>query len=136
MCQRRQNSLGAETTFGVLIGLILVGIGASKIDARWASTSPDDSPMLRSLTIGLITFLTVVDHPAEHRLARLLEFWGRVAHSGWQDTAGMLPGIGGLAANWMTLMAGINGFFEPNLLAFAGLHVPLGQEAAGYYHTA
>jgi NTE family protein len=87
-------------------------------------------------SIGAINASLIAGNPAEHRLARLLEFWGRVEHSGWHNTAGMLPGIGGLAANWMTMMAGINGFFEPNLLAFTGLHVPLGQEAAGYYHTA
>jgi MFS transporter, YNFM family, putative membrane transport protein len=34
---------------------------ARKIDARWATTSQDDSPLLRSLTIGLMAFLTVVD---------------------------------------------------------------------------
>jgi predicted MFS family arabinose efflux permease len=36
-------------------------IRASKIDAQLVTASRDDSPLLRSLTIGLMAFLTVVD---------------------------------------------------------------------------
>ena len=47
-----------------------------------------------------------------------------------------LPLFGGMAANWLTMAGGIANFFKPNPYAFAGAHVPLGADAAGYYSTA
>ncbi len=41
-----------------------------------------------------------------------------------------------MMASWMTMAAGISGFFEPNPIAFTGQRAPLGSEAAGYYRTA
>jgi NTE family protein len=38
-------------------------------------------------------------------------------------------------SSWTTLAAGIPGFFETNLRAFLGAHVPLGADHAGYYST-
>ena len=37
--------------------------------------------------------------------------------------------------NWATVTRGIAGFFEPNPLAFLGMHVPLAPERAAYYST-
>jgi predicted acylesterase/phospholipase RssA len=37
--------------------------------------------------------------------------------------------------NLMTMMQGIPAFFQPNVRSFAGVNVPLGPEAAGYYST-
>src|SRR5271166_6706012 len=47
-----------------------------------------------------------------------------------------LPLIGSMAANWLTMTAGIGDFFKPNPMAFAGAHMPLGSDAAAYYSTA
>jgi NTE family protein len=38
-------------------------------------------------------------------------------------------------SSWTTLATGIPGFFETNLRAFLGAHVPLGADHAGYYST-
>jgi len=50
-----------------------------------------------------------------------------------------LPGWTGVADSlsaWATMTGGIPGFFEANLHAFRGAHVPLGTDSAGYYSTA
>jgi NTE family protein len=47
-----------------------------------------------------------------------------------------VPAWAGLAeawSYWSILARGIPGFFEPNVLAFLGAHVPLGVDRAGYY---
>ena len=36
---------------------------------------------------------------------------------------------------WMTIAAGVDAFFAPNPLAFAGPQHPLGADRAGYYST-
>ncbi|HEY2132077.1 MAG TPA: patatin-like phospholipase family protein, partial [Acetobacteraceae bacterium] len=87
-------------------------------------------------SIGAINASLITGNPVERRMERLEEFWAGVEHSGWRDTLGTLPGIGGMMATWMTMASGINGFFTPNPLAFTGQHSPLGAEAAGYYRTA
>lgn len=87
-------------------------------------------------SIGAINASLIAGNPIERRMDRLNEFWAGVAHLGWQDLIGMLPGIGGMMASWMTMAAGISGFFEPNPIAFTGQRAPLGSEAAGYYRTA
>ena len=43
--------------------------------------------------------------------------------------------VGPYACNLATIGYGIPAFFKPNLPAFAGPHVPLGAETAGYYDT-
>ncbi len=45
------------------------------------------------------------------------------------------PQLAQSLAYWRTLSAGIPGFFEPNVRAFWGTHVPLGSDHAGYYST-
>ncbi|HEY0420998.1 MAG TPA: DUF3734 domain-containing protein, partial [Acetobacteraceae bacterium] len=46
-----------------------------------------------------------------------------------------LPFIGAVAPGLMTMGAGIPAFFTPNYRAFAGMHMPLGADAAGFYST-
>jgi NTE family protein len=87
-------------------------------------------------SIGAINASLIAGSPIERRMDRLNEFWAGVEYSGWQDSLCMLPGIGGMMANWMTMASGIKGFFEPNPIAFTGQRTPLGSEAAGYYRTA
>jgi len=45
-------------------------------------------------------------------------------------------GISDTWSYWSTLVSGIPGFFEPNLPAFWGAHIPLGADRAGFYSTA
>jgi NTE family protein len=87
-------------------------------------------------SIGAINASIIAGNAVEDRLPRLQEFWRRMEHSQYIQSMASLPLIGGLVANWMTITWGIPGFFNPNPFAFAGPHIPLGAEAAGYYCTA
>ena len=44
-------------------------------------------------------------------------------------------GVADALSSWTTLTSGIPGFFETNIRAFLGAHVPLGADHAGYYST-
>jgi NTE family protein len=83
-------------------------------------------------SIGAINASLIAGNEPGSRLDRLEEFWRRVEHGPMQRLFGAWP----LAANLMTVSAGIPAFFRPNPLAFLGPHVPLGADAAGYYDTA
>mgnify|MGYP006193904991 CR=1 FL=1 len=45
-------------------------------------------------------------------------------------------GMGSTGVNAMTMAAGVDGFFQPNPLAFWSARMALGPESAGYYSTA
>lgn len=86
-------------------------------------------------SIGAINASLIVGNAAEDRLARLQEFWRRMEYGGISRLAASLPALGGPMAAWLTMMRGIEAFFTPNPLAFAGQQWPLGPERAGYYTT-
>ena len=86
-------------------------------------------------SIGAINASLIAGNEPENRLARLKEFWRRVEHGSFQQAMSSLPLIGSLSANWFTMAAGIGNFFKPNPMAFAGVHMPLGSDAAAYYST-
>jgi len=85
-------------------------------------------------SIGAINASLIAGNPPAQRLERLKEFWTRMAHKppfaipSW-------TGITDTIAYWQTLLRGIPAFFEPNVGAFLGTHVPLGVDAAGFYST-
>jgi NTE family protein len=84
-------------------------------------------------SIGAINAGLIAGNAPADRLERMREFWRRVTHSRGVQFAGLLPGVGAIAANAMTLAGGIESFFRPNPWAFLGAQVPLGSELAGYY---
>ena len=86
-------------------------------------------------SIGAINAGLIAGNEPDQRIARFEQFWSRIEHTPFQQALASLPLVGSMASNWMTMAGGINGFFSPNLLAFAGCHVPLGVDAAGYYST-
>jgi NTE family protein len=86
-------------------------------------------------SIGAINASLIAGNAPEHRMPRLLEFWRRVEHGGMQQALGWLPMLGPASATWMTVLSGVAGFFTPNPWAFGGVHMPLGAQSAGYYHT-
>ena len=47
-----------------------------------------------------------------------------------------VPVMGPTFANWLTIGQGIESFFTPNPLAFAGVHLPLGTESGLLQHRA
>ncbi len=86
-------------------------------------------------SIGAINASLIAGNVPERRVARLEEFWRRVSQDSVFDLFSNLPWFGRSLPNWATLTSGVPGFFEPNLLAFLGLHTRLAPEAAGYYST-
>jgi NTE family protein len=87
-------------------------------------------------SIGAINASLIAGNEAHNRLPRLQEFWRRMADkSFWHDWS-LWPQMSQALSYWKTLTSGIPGFFEPNLLAFLGPHVPLVPDRAGYYSTA
>ncbi|MDP1691347.1 MAG: patatin-like phospholipase family protein [Burkholderiaceae bacterium] len=87
-------------------------------------------------SIGAITAALIVGNSPERRVERLHEFWDTVAHKG---LPALRPGLPGLPTLWTTLSAvgqGLPGFFAPNPLAWLSQHLPLEEDATGYYHTA
>jgi NTE family protein len=84
-------------------------------------------------SIGAINSSLIAGNAPDRRLARLKEFWDRMAHKTvWNGSAAPWPAL----SYWNTLAQGIPGFFEPNPMAFLGTHVLLGADKAGYYLTA
>jgi NTE family protein len=87
-------------------------------------------------SIGAINAALIAGNEPCRRLQALETFWQRMAHKqewpSWQVSPLVAPSL----AYWRTLTAGIAGFFEPNMSAFLGAHVPLGVDAAGFYSTA
>jgi NTE family protein len=87
-------------------------------------------------SIGAINASLIAGNHVDQRLARLKEFWDRMAHKPAWAGATAWPQMFQAMSYWNTLARGMPGFFEPNPLAFWGTHVFLGPERAGYYSTA
>jgi NTE family protein len=87
-------------------------------------------------SIGAINASLIAGNDVADRMPRLEEFWRRIQHGPFQQAVSSLPLFGGMAATWLTMAGGIANFFKPNPYAFAGAHVPLGADAAGFYSTA
>jgi NTE family protein len=86
-------------------------------------------------SIGAINASLIAGNPPEQRLSRLTEFWTRVSNQPAARFLGAMPLFGPLAANAMTIAAGVPGFFEPNPWAFLSPETTLGAEHAGFYST-
>jgi NTE family protein len=86
-------------------------------------------------SIGAINASLIAGNEPENRLDRLEEFWRRMRRREFSGLSNW-PGLADTMSYWSTLLGGITGFFEPNLLAFLGAHYPLGRDCAGFYSTA
>jgi NTE family protein len=86
-------------------------------------------------SIGAINASIIAGNPVEHRLDRLREFWRRMERNDIWSTVLAWTGIADSLSALATITRGIPGFFETNLTAFLGAHVPLGTDDAGYYST-
>ena len=87
-------------------------------------------------SIGAINAAIIVGNAPEARLARLREFWSRMASHATGKLWGTAPPWGAPAANLEVLTAGIDGFFVPNPQALWGVHANLGTHHAAFYSTA
>jgi NTE family protein len=97
-----------------------------------AGIEPD---WLIGTSIGAINAAIIAGNKPEHRLDRLQEFWRRVERSTFWGAFPAWTGVSDALSSWTTLATGIPGFFETNMRAFLGAHVPLGADHAGYYST-
>jgi NTE family protein len=97
-----------------------------------AGIEPD---WLIGTSIGAINASIIAGNAVEDRLPRLQEFWRRVERSTLWGAFPAFTGVADALSSWTTLASGIPGFFETNLRAFLGAHVPLGADHAGYYST-
>jgi NTE family protein len=86
-------------------------------------------------SIGAINSALIAGNRPADRLPALREFWRRMAQEELQSTWPWWPYMGPSPGYWRTLTSGIAGFFEPNVRASLGAHVPLAVDAAGYYST-
>jgi NTE family protein len=86
-------------------------------------------------SIGAINAALIAGNAPGNRLARLEEFWRRMAHKSIWHASAAWPQLAQAWSYWYTLSCGIPGFFEPNPMAFWGTHTQLGPERAGYYST-
>lgn len=86
-------------------------------------------------SIGAINAALIVGNAPERRIDALQEFWQRVSHKSAWHAWEAWPRLAQYLSHGSTLATGLPGFFSPNPLAFAGPHVPLGADAAGYYST-
>ncbi|MGB6426519.1 MAG: patatin-like phospholipase family protein, partial [Methyloceanibacter sp.] len=98
-----------------------------------AGIEPD---WLIGTSIGAINASIIAGNKPEHRLEKLQEFWRRVERSTFWGAFPAWTGVSDALSSWTTLATGIPGFFETNMRAFLGAHVPLGADNAGYYSTA
>jgi NTE family protein len=87
-------------------------------------------------SIGAINASIIAGNAVEDRLDRLREFWRRMERNAFWSALPAWTGVADSLSAWATVTHGIPGFFETNLQAFLGAHVPLGTDAAGYYSTA
>jgi NTE family protein len=86
-------------------------------------------------SIGAINAAIIAGSPAGERMERLAEFWRRVEHGHLFESM-LPPSLATMWRNAATITGGHPTFFSPNPLAFAGVHLPLGPEEAGYYSVA
>jgi NTE family protein len=87
-------------------------------------------------SIGAINAAIIAGNEPKNRLARLEEFWKRMAHKSPWHSGVAFPQLAQSLSFWNTVVQGIPGFFEPNPLAVWGQHFRMGAENAGYYTTA
>jgi NTE family protein len=87
-------------------------------------------------SIGAINASIIAGNKPQDRLAKLDEFWTTMERPSAWPFMPAWTGISDTWSYWSTLVGGIPGFFEPNLPAFFGAHIPLGVDRAGFYSTA
>lgn len=97
-----------------------------------AGISPD---WVIGTSIGAINAALIAGNAPEDRLARMQEFWKRVAHDPVVSAFAAVPWLGPQLASMATMAGGLPAFFRPNPLAFLGSNWPLGAERAAYYST-
>lgn len=88
-------------------------------------------------SIGAVNGAIIAGNPPDRRIARLNKFWTDIEqHFGFKAFSYFSPTFDNAVGNWLTVAAGIPGFFVPNAMLLFGQHARIGTENAGYYTTA
>ncbi|OGB09556.1 MAG: patatin [Burkholderiales bacterium RIFCSPHIGHO2_12_FULL_61_11] len=87
-------------------------------------------------SIGAINGAIIAGNAPQQRIARLREFWDRVASGASSCAHWNAFGIGNLMQSLGTVAQGVPGFFRPNPHAWLGAETPLGVADASFYSTA
>ena len=86
-------------------------------------------------SIGAVNAGIIAGNAPEDRLSRLQTFWTGVHRGFWAESVHSLPVVGPWLANLLTVSIGIDNFFGPNPMTWAGPFAPLGPEHAAYYSS-
>ncbi|MFZ3358734.1 MAG: patatin-like phospholipase family protein [Xanthobacteraceae bacterium] len=88
-------------------------------------------------SIGAINAAIIAGNDFDVRLDRLRAFWDRMERKPFPAAApfGLMGAglMGNVAAQMMTMMSGVAGYFAPNRALAWGLQAPVGVEHAGFY---
>ncbi|HLY58987.1 MAG TPA: patatin-like phospholipase family protein [Stellaceae bacterium] len=121
------------------ITLVLQGggaLGAYQAGCYQAMTEAGFEPhWVIGTSIGAMNAAIIAGNPPDQRLAKLRELWRCLEYGVPVKAASAFPMFGGQLATWMTMMAGLDNFFTPNVAAFTSPYMPLGSDGAGYYST-
>ena len=136
-----QQSSAATATQHAAGQIVLVLQGGGALGAYQAgvyqalSESGIEPEWVIGTSIGAINGAIIAGNAPRHRAEHLRAFWASVeqrAGDGWPD---LVPGLGNVFANLVTMAHGVPTFFTPNPAAWFGQHTPLGIEGAAYYTT-
>ena len=87
-------------------------------------------------SIGAINSAIIAGNPPGRRLAKLTAFWSRIRRDPVMQMFAALPVWGAAAANALTALNGVKGFFEPSVAAIWGADAVVGSESASLYSVA
>jgi NTE family protein len=86
-------------------------------------------------SIGAINAGIIAGNEPPDRLTKLDEFWKRIERPDLWPFVPAWTGFSEMWWYWSTFVGGVPAFFKPNLPAFSGAHIPLG-DSIGFYSTA
>jgi NTE family protein len=112
---------------GGALGAYQAGVYQALHDAK---VEPD---WVIGTSIGAINGAIIAGNARDERLARLTEFWDRVAYR--HASTSWLPNLDGWLRNVGIVTQGIPAFFTPRIEPWFGLHARVGLEQAAFYST-
>src|SRR3954471_311919 len=117
MAKVQDNSLPVGSGSGQIV-LVLQGGGALGAYQPGVYQALDEAGIepdwVIGTSIGAINAGIIAGNRPADRLPRLREFWGRIQRDEMSNLLGGLAGWGAAAANAMTMLRGVPGFFAPN----------------------
>jgi len=131
--RRKRSSLPGQVVLvlqgGGALGAYQVGVYEALHEA---GIEPD---WVIGTSIGAINGAIIAGNTPKRRRERLHSFWASVEQRAGHHLPELVPGLGNVFANVMTMAHGVPTFFSPNPAAWFGPHAPLGIEGAAYYST-